>query len=89
MAERHRKAERARLYESPVYKDLQMRLAANVRRIRTGKGWTQEEAAHRCSMPLRLYQGVEGGTANTTLVTIARLVEGLEVDAADLLALID
>ena len=69
-----------------MYKDLQQRLAANVRRIRTERGWTQEDAAHACDMPLRLYQGVEGGTANTTLVTIARLVEGLEVDALDLLA---
>ena len=86
MVERQRKAERAKLYKSPVFKDLQKRLANNVRRLRAAKGWTQEDAAHVCNMPLRLLQGIEGGTDNVTLITLARLVEGFQVDAQELLA---
>lgn len=85
MSGRRRKEERAKLYESPVYKDLQQKLSANVRSLRKAKGWTQEEAAHRCGMPVRLLQGVEAGTENVTLITLSRLVEGFEVDVVVLL----
>ena len=84
--QRRRKVERAKLYESPVYLELTKRLASNVRRVRVAKGWTQEEAAHHCGMPVRLLQGIEAGTNNVTLVTLARLVEGFSVDAQKLLA---
>ena len=89
MAERRRRADRAKLYESIVYKDLQSRLAANVRRLRAAKGWTQEEAAHECAMPVRLLQGVEAGSDNSTLITVARLVEGFEIDVEELFAAVN
>ena len=76
-------------YERPVFKDLQKRLAANVRRLRASKGWTQEEAAYQCGTPLRLLQGIEAGTDNVTLITLSRLAEGFEVDAQELLAPIE
>jgi len=84
--DRRRKAERAELYENPVFIELKDRLAANVCRLRAAKGWTQEEAAHQCGTPLRLLQGVQAGTDNVTLVTLSRLVEGFEVDVQELLA---
>ncbi|OJT26792.1 hypothetical protein BO221_01835 [Archangium sp. Cb G35] len=81
---RTRRPERAEQYESPAYRDLQSRLAAGVRRLREAKGWTQEEAAHRCGMPTRLLQRVEGEDVNATFTTLARLCEGFEVDVTQL-----
>jgi ribosome-binding protein aMBF1 (putative translation factor) len=84
-AERRRRPERAEQYESAAYRELQERLATAVRHLRGEKGWTQEEAAHRCGMTTRLLQRVEGSDVNLTLTTLARLCEGLEVDATQLL----
>ncbi|MDY7229840.1 helix-turn-helix domain-containing protein [Hyalangium rubrum] len=83
--ERRRRPERAEQYESAAYRDLQRRLAVAVRHLRGEKGWTQEEAAHRCGMTTRLFQRVEGEEVNLTFTTLARLCEGFEVDVVHLL----
>ncbi len=83
-AERKRRPERAEQYETDAYRELQQRLAAAVRRLREEKGWTQEEAAHRCGMTTRLYQRVEGEEANLTFTSLARVCEGFEVDVSRL-----
>lgn len=54
--------------------------------FRQRNGWTQEETAERLEIATRLLQGVESGTMNLTLVTIARLCAGFGVDAQDLFA---
>lgn len=86
---RQRRPERAEQYESAAYRDLQARLAAAVLRLREEKGWTQEEAAHRCGMTTRLLQRVEGKDVNLTFTSLARLCEGLGVDVVRLLAPIE
>ncbi|MBI3072799.1 MAG: helix-turn-helix transcriptional regulator [Deltaproteobacteria bacterium] len=81
---RRRRKERAAQYESPVYRAIQSRLAANIARLRGKRAWSQEEAAHRSEMSTRLYQRVESATDNFTLTTLARLCKGFEVDISRL-----
>jgi transcriptional regulator with XRE-family HTH domain len=79
-AEQHRAALR-------VLKELQSRLASNVRRLREQHGWKQEEAAWRCAMGVRMFQKVEAGKGvNATFATISRLCAAFDVDATELLA---
>jgi hypothetical protein len=85
MPAKRRRPERAHQYEGSVYCDLQKRLATNVVAVRTAHGWTQEAAAYQCEMPTRLLQAVEASGANVTLTTLARLCQGLRVDARRLL----
>ena len=58
-----------------------------LRDLREAKGWTQEEAAFRCDdMASPLLRRIELAATNVTAVTLARIAEGFEVDASELLA---
>lgn len=74
------------LYENPVYLDLIARLAANTRRLRAERGWTQEQAAERCSMATLVLQTVESGRKNFTGTVVARLCQGFGVDVREFFA---
>ena len=81
-----RRPEREQQYKSAAYRDLIARLAHNARAVREERGWTQEEAAHRCEMATLLLQRVEAGATNVTATTIARLCAGLHEDPQRLFA---
>jgi len=83
-AARARNERRASLYALPTYRKLLRRLALNVRRLRADREWTQEDAAHAAKMSVRQWQHVENGTANLSLISIARVLDGLGVDAEQL-----
>ena len=67
-----------------IYHDLRKRVARNVVRIRSTHGFTFEELGRRSGLHWRHVQKVEAAEANITLLTVARLAEGLGVDAAEL-----
>lgn len=81
---KHRKASRAGLFTTEAYRAVRERLAANARRLREARGWTQEEAAERCGeLHPTLYRSVEAGRPNATVLTISRLCQGFGVDVAE------
>lgn len=76
---------RASFYERATYLAIVGRIAANVRRLRDAKGWTQAELAFRAdNMEVVALQGIERGDANATVVTISRLCDALGVDVREL-----
>ncbi len=79
------RSRRSHQYGGKTYRDLLARLAANVRRLRSARGWTQEEAAHQCGMTTAFFQSVEGEGTNPTGTTLARLADGLHADVSELL----
>jgi len=83
---RRRRADRQHQYRSAEYRELQARLAGNVRSLREHRGWTQEETAERASMATPVLQRIEAANANVTLTTLARLCRGLQEDIQRLFA---
>ncbi len=60
-------------------------LAANVRRIRKSKGWSQEKLAEMADLDRTYISGIERGLRNPTVEVLQRLAESLGVPAPDLL----
>ncbi|MFO0605037.1 MAG: helix-turn-helix transcriptional regulator [Polyangiales bacterium] len=61
-------------------------MAANARRLREARGWTQAEAASKSGLDDRAYREVESGRANLTLGTLLRVAKAYDDDVASLLA---
>ncbi len=57
---------------------------ARLRALRTDRGWSQEELAHRADLDRTYVSGVERGVRNPTLDVITKFADTLEVDVADL-----
>ena len=68
---------------NPLY--LQHLFAANVRIVRTAKGLSQEELAHRASIDRTYVSSVERRLRNVSLQNVQRLAQALDVDPRDLL----
>src|SRR5262245_22734633 len=83
---RRRRPDRAIQYESAAFRDWQLRVAGNARRLRGERGWTQEEASEACGLGFQHYQTIEAGRGNLTLTTLARLSKGFGVEPVDLVA---
>jgi transcriptional regulator with XRE-family HTH domain len=66
--------------------ELQRVVGRNLRRIRAGRGVTQEELAEQIEKHRTWVGGIERGERNLSLRTIERLADALGVDAFALLA---
>ncbi|HEY5609161.1 MAG TPA: helix-turn-helix transcriptional regulator [Alphaproteobacteria bacterium] len=64
---------------------LQKRFAANVRRVRLDRRWTQEELAFRAHVHQTYLSGIENRIRNPSLAVIERLADALGVEADELL----
>ena len=69
-----------------LFRELQRRFAENLTRLRAAQGLTQEQLGQRTGLHWRHLQKMEAGESNVTMVTMARLADGLGVDARDLMA---
>lgn len=77
--------QRAAPYNNPSYREILGRVAGNMLRLRTERGWTQLQAAVRCGLATPVYQIVETGRRNLTTTTLSCLCEGFGIDPAELL----
>ena len=59
---------------------------AAVRRLRSERGWSQEELADRVGIDRTYMGGVERGERNLGLVNIARIAAALEISLTQLMA---
>lgn len=63
------------------------KIGANLLRIRTDKGYTQEELSYNSDVDRSKISKIESGQANLMVTTLLDLAEGLEVDPSELLDL--
>lgn len=67
-------------------RSLQRLIADNTRRLRTQRGWSQEEFAARCGLHRTYVGAIERAERNLTIGTLERVARALGVRPADLLA---
>lgn len=58
----------------------------HIRYVRSMRGATQEEVAHRAGVHVTYLSGIERGVRNPSLKNICAIAKALEVDTADLFA---
>ena len=60
-------------------------IGASIRRVRTEKGLTQTELAHRVGKDQQSIQRLESGNINATLYYLSEIAKGLDMQFEDLL----
>lgn len=74
-------------YTGPTHAMLLATVAANVRRLREARGWSQTECAPQCGgMSVYQLHLVETGNANFTASVLAQLCDGFGVPVGELFA---
>ena len=68
----------------PPRKEPQKTLGLAVRELRTERGMTQEELAHRSGLHPTWISRVEGGSMNPAWSSVMRLCRGLDVPISEL-----
>ncbi len=65
--------------------DIRQRLGNNVRRLRTEKGWSQEDYADRAGIHRTYVSDIERGARNPTVTIVEKLARPLGVKSGNLL----
>jgi transcriptional regulator with XRE-family HTH domain len=60
-------------------------LGSAIRRLRTARGISQEELAHRCAIDRAYMSSIERGKQNAGVMTLLGIAAALEITAAQLL----
>jgi len=66
--------------------DIRRQLGRNLKRLRSEKGWSQEELADQAGLHRTYVSGVERGVRNPTITIVATLAKALGVSAGELLS---
>lgn len=66
--------------------EIRARLAANVRKAREAKGWSQEDFADRAGIHRTYVSDIERGRRNPTITVVEKLARPFEMTASELLA---
>ena len=65
--------------------DIRKRLGDTVRRLRTDKGWSQEDYADRAGIHRTYVSDIERGARNPTITVVEKLAKPFGVSAGSLL----
>ncbi len=65
--------------------DIRQILGANLKRLRTAKGWSQEQYAFEAGIHRTYVSDIERGARNPTVLILEKLAEPLGVDPAALI----
>jgi len=65
--------------------DIRQRLAANLRRLRHEKGWSQEDYADRAGIHRTYVSDIERGARNPTVTVVEKLAKPLGIKPGTLL----
>ncbi|MFM9829754.1 MAG: helix-turn-helix domain-containing protein [Sphingomonas sp.] len=65
--------------------EIRARLAANLRKAREAKGWSQEDFADRAGIHRTYVSDIERGRRNPTITVVEKLAGPFEMTASELL----
>lgn len=65
--------------------DIKSRFGKSVRKLRSQKGWSQEELASKCNLHRTYIGSVERGERNISLENIEKIADTLDVTVDELL----
>lgn len=66
--------------------DLPTRLATNIRQLREGRGFTQQQMARLAELPRATWANLESGAGNPTLNVLHRVASALQVSIEELIS---